>query len=118
MEIGTVYIIATTDDEGGEIRIPAEYLGVNKEDVPCFRINNVIVPLDEEEFYIYDPSDDVSVLALENALHKLPGDKLISFEMDSGNGYNFKSVPGTKIHITEDGDTVILSPEKVIEQEY
>ena len=117
-EVGKVYILFTTDDDGNEIKVPGEYLGVNTEDVDCFRINNVITSLDEEEYYIYDPKDDMSVLKLENILHKLPGDKLISFEMDNGHGTNLKSIPGTLLHIQEDGDTIILTPEKVVEQEY
>jgi len=118
MNVGEIYLIFTTDDEGNEIRVPAEYLGVNNEDVDCFRINNIITALDQEEYYLADPKDDTTVVKLKNNLNKLPKDKLISFEMDSGNGICLKSIPGTKINIVEDGDTVILSPEKVVEQEY
>lgn len=122
MEIGNTYIIVTTNDDGDNIKLPAEYLGVNKEDVNCFRINGIVMALDDEEYYIYDSNDDMTVSKLISLLEKFPKDKLISIEMDGGtieeNGINLVSKIGTNIDIIQAGDVVTLSPNNVYVQEY
>lgn len=118
MDVGKFYTIFTTDDEGNQVKLKVEYLGFNEDDVDCFRINGRIVALDSEEYYLYDPKDNVTVAELIKLLSKQDPNKLVRFELDDNCGTALVTVPGTVVSITEDGDTIVIAPEKVVEQDY
>lgn len=121
LEIGKLYDICGVDcitsEEG--IYSGAEYIG-NNQNLYQFKYKNSTVAFDEDDFYLKEDYQTMTVKDLINLLGKFNQDAYVQIELEPPYAAsNFVSLAGSPIEIHEDNEVVNLFvvPKYVVERD-